>query len=285
MLPQNYAIQQMNQAEVSQLAAWAKEEGWNPGRSDLALAWGVDPQAFIALRQGRELLGGGTIISYDGLYGFMGLFIMRKDMRGLGLGRELWLQRRDLLKSRLQPDASIGMDGVFNMAAFYQRGGFEFAHRDLRFQGLAKGLVQTDLVNLNRVPFVELAAFDSQFVPAPRTAFLQAWIQQADALGLALLGDQGLKAYGLVRPCQEGFKIGPLFANSVADAERVLLGLLAEIAGEPVQIDIPEPNQAGLALAAKYGLQESFGCARMYLGSRPNLPLEQIFGLTSFEFG
>lgn len=285
MLPQNYAVEQMNQAEVSQLAEWAREEGWNPGRSDLALAWDFDPKAFIALREGRELVGGGTILSYGGLYGFMGLFIMRKDKRGLGLGRELWLTRRDLLKSRLQPNASIGMDGVFNMAAFYQRGGFEFAHRDLRFQGLAKGLVQPDLVNLNSVPFNQLAAFDSGFVPAPRAEFLQAWIQQPDAIGLALLGDQGLKGYGLARPCQQGFKIGPLFAHSALEAEQILLGLLAEIAGEQVQIDIPEPNQPGLALAAKCGLEESFGCARMYLGSRPNLPLEQIFGLTSFEFG
>jgi len=60
---------------------------------------------------------------------------------------------------------------------------------------------------------------------------------------------------------------------------------MARITGEQVQLDAPEPNQAGTRLAVKFGLSEVFGCARMYRGPVPNLPLGNIFGVTSFEFG
>ena len=61
--------------------------------------------------------------------------------------------------------------------------------------------------------------------------------------------------------------------------------LMARVSGSRVQLDVPEPNGAGLRLARARGLAESFGCARMYHGRDPGLPIEEIFGVTSFEFG
>ena len=110
------SIGAMTRSEVDVLGQWAASEGWNPGHNDLDIAWKTDSEAFIALRRGEELLGGGTIFSYDGDFGFMGLFILRPDVRGQGLGAWLWHERVSRLKQRLKPDASIGMDGVLAMA-------------------------------------------------------------------------------------------------------------------------------------------------------------------------
>ncbi|WP_197538536.1 hypothetical protein [Magnetospirillum gryphiswaldense] len=102
---------------------------------------------------------------------------------------------------------------------------------------------------------------------------------------LGLRGEHGLSGYGVARPCRSGFKLGPVFADNPDVAERLIGSLLAAIPGENVALDVPEPNGAGLELAAKFGLRESFGCARMYHGPAPALPLDGIFGVTSFEFG
>ncbi len=120
MLPDGFSIAVMHNEEVQLLNDWANTEGWNPGLSDIHIARDFDFDAFIALRQNNEMIGSGTIISYAGLFGFMGLFIVRPDFRGVGLGASLWHYRRDLLKSRLEPSAAIGMDGVFTMAPFYE---------------------------------------------------------------------------------------------------------------------------------------------------------------------
>ena len=50
-------------------------------------------------------------------------------------------------------------------------------------------------------------------------------------------------------------------------------------------LDVPEPNRAALALAARYGLSPSFETARMYRGLAPALSLGAIYGITTFELG
>lgn len=279
-------IGMMREIEVSQLIDWAADESWNPGLSDVGVAWGVDPEAFIAVRRSDELLGGGTIISYDGAFGFMGLFIVRPDLRGRGIGTSLWYQRRDRLVRRLNRGASIGMDGVFDMVPFYERGGFRLAYRDLRFEGVAVGGCSDRVTDLGAVPFAAIEQFDRRFVPAPRGRFLSAWLAQSGGVGAALLDRRGeLRGYGYLRPCRRGYKVGPLFADEGSVAEEILDHLCGCISGEFVQIDVPEPNTAALEMVNRRGLVESFGCARMYLGPDPGLPTDNIFGVTSFEFG
>ena len=51
-LPTGYTLAPMRDEDINQLAEWAATEGWNPGRSDLAIARRIDPNAFIALRDG-----------------------------------------------------------------------------------------------------------------------------------------------------------------------------------------------------------------------------------------
>ena len=101
MLPDGYAIGAMTRPEAEVLGEWAAAEQWNPGLSDIPLAYDYDPEAFIALRKGDVMVGGGSILSYGGAAGFMGLFILRADLRRQGLGAVLWHERLRRLRARL----------------------------------------------------------------------------------------------------------------------------------------------------------------------------------------
>lgn len=285
MLPANLSIGPMRRDEADILAGWAADEGWNPGKADITIAWDSDRDAFVALRNGDDLAGGGTIFSYDELFGFMGLFIIRRDLRGEGLGRQLWTYRLKRLQARLAPGAYIGMDGVFAMVPFYERGGFKFAYKDVRFQGVAQGTPDAEVQRLDPSIFAIVDRFDRSHFPAPRTSFLQRWIFQPGACALGMFEKGELAGYGVARPARMGYKIGPLFASRPDVAQRLVTSLMAHFAGEQVQLDVPGSNEAGIRLASGLGLKEVFGCARMYYGGTPNLPIERIFGVTSFEFG
>jgi hypothetical protein len=88
-----------------------------------------------------------------------------------------------------------------------------------------------------------------------------------------------------VRPCRRGAKIGPLFADTLEVADRIYRGLAAAVPGQPLFIDVPEPNVHGRALADRYGMAPVFGTARMYTKEIPTLPLDACNGVTSFETG
>jgi N-acetylglutamate synthase-like GNAT family acetyltransferase len=284
-------IRNMNRSEVDELVEWAALEGWNPGLNDAEVFWATDPEAFIAAERDGELIGGGAITSYNGDFGFMGFFIVRPEFRGRGFGNTLWHARRERLLSRLHPNASIGMDGVFDMQDYYTRGGFTFSHRDIRFRDeIAEHHVavrdnDVAIVPLASVPFEHVLSYDRTCFPASRPGFLKAWINQTNALALGCQRAERLVGYGVVRRCREGCKIGPLFADD-AQTARALYSQLAQFAaGGPLFLDAPENNLAATALARERNMSEVFGCARMYLGPSPELEHARIFGVTTFELG
>ncbi len=279
-------IRRMSREDLDVLVGWAAAEGWNPGLRDAEMFWETDPDGFVAVEEDGRLVAGGSIVSYDGRFGFMGFFIVAPTHRGRGLGRRLWVHRRDALLARLRPGAPIGMDGVFAMQAFYARGGFAFAGRDLRMEGIgAPARTAPGLVDARELPPAELAAYDAGRFPAPRAAFVARWVAQPGARALAAVADGGIRGYGVVRPCRVGFKIGPLFAADAAVADDLFRALGDHAAGAPLFLDVPEGNPAAVALAARHGMREVFGCARMYLGPRPVLPEHEVFGVTTFELG
>jgi GNAT superfamily N-acetyltransferase len=284
-LPPGYQIDRMTRAEAGILEDWAAQEGWNPGISDVDVAWAYDPGAFIAIRKDGQLTGGGSIIAYGREAGFMGLFIMRADLRRQGIGRVLWHERLRRLRARLQPGAPIGMDGVFDMAPFYEAGGFTYLHRDLRYQGTAAGHRDPAAVPLDQVAWPELAAYDARVSGIRRADFMRGWLTQPGGKGFALRQDGGVSGYGFLRPCRSGFKVGPLYAETPAVARSLLDSLLGTIPGQSVSLDVPEPNRAALRIMEELGWTQSFGCARMLNGPSMASPVAEVFGLTSFEFG
>jgi len=285
MVPE-LVIREMTRAELDTLVEWAANEGWNPGNNDAQIFWDTDPEGFVAAKLRGKLIGGGSIVSYGGRFGFMGFFIIRPDHRNQGFGRRLWFHRRDLLISRLQAPAVIGMDGVFDMQEFYARGGFVLCNRDLRFEGVGAAATPADiLVDLREVSFAELSRYDAAHFPAPRERFLKVWIAQPNSRALGAVQDGNLRGYGVIRPCRQGFKIGPLFATDGDTAEALFRGLGDIAPGEPIFLDVPENNPQAIALARRHDLREVFGCARMYYGPPPVLPYHEIFGVTTFELG
>ena len=212
---------------------------------------------------------------------------MRPEYRGRGLGDHLWHELNRRLLARLDADAAIGLDGVFNMQHYYARGGFRFVCRDLRFEGLRHGSSATKATSSRRValPFERIDAYDQRHFPAPRSRFLQAWIHRPGGHALAAVDGGEIRGYAVMRPCRTGYKIGPLFAANAGVAESLLVAIASRVPGEPIFLDVPEINGDALALVARYRMSEVFGCARMVLGPIPELPVAEIFGVTTFELG
>jgi len=270
--------------EVGLALDWAAAEGWNPGLQDAACFHAADPGGFLLAELDGEAIGCVSAVRYPGGFGFLGFYIVRPGLRGQGHGMALW----HAAMARLQP-GTVGLDGVVAQQANYARSGFVLAHRNIRYGATAprppavRGgpavRAATDL------PFAAIAAFDRRLFPAEREGFLRAWLAAPGHVARVATGDGGLEGLGVLRPCREGSKIGPLFATSPGAARALFAALLAEAPAGPVFLDLPEPNGDALAMAEAAGMAPAFETARMYAGPAPALPLEHIYGITSFELG
>jgi hypothetical protein len=181
----------------------------------------------------------------------------------------------------------IGLDGVVAQQKNYRKSGFELAYANVRYGGTvaAPAVPPVGVVALSEIPVAAVAAYDATVFPAPRTAFLRAWINSPGHSGRALMRDGALAGWGVIRPCRKGHKIGPLVADDRAAAETVLSALLTSVGGGEIFLDVPGINRDAVALAQDLGLAPVFETARMYTGAIPPLRLDRVFGVTTFELG
>ncbi|HYF07575.1 MAG TPA: GNAT family N-acetyltransferase [Acetobacteraceae bacterium] len=278
------AIRSMTRADLDLAVEWAAQEGWNPGLRDADAFFATDPEGFLLAEHEGEPVGCISAVRYGDTFGFLGFYIVRPGHRGRGFGLALWRAAMARFDDRV-----VGLDGVVAQQENYRKSGFALVHRNVRY-GAARPVAPTPasgftVAPITRSSFAELAGYDRPFFPAPRDAYLRAWITQPGHVALAL-GDGGrLAGYGMIRPCRDGSKIGPLFADAPEGARTLLAALLRQAPPGPVFLDLPEPNADAVAMAREAGMAPVFETARMYTGGAPDLPLARIYGITSFELG
>ena len=271
---------------LNTLMQWAREEGWNPGLHDAEVFWATDPEGFYGCYLEGELIGGGSIVSYGGAFGFMGFFIVKPQYRSCGVGRKLWYQRRDTLLSRLEEGAAIGMDGVVTMQPFYEKGGFEIAFRDERHEKTGEPFeVDEKISSIVEDDMESVLAYDQKCFGFARPQFLKPWLKMPGVKTFKYLDNGKIKGFAVVRKVNTGFKICPLFADDGLVAEELYKACLNAVIGEPLYMDIPVVNSAAMALTQKYQTRYVFECARMYYGKAPEMKIENVFGVTTFELG
>ncbi len=284
--PENLTLKKLDKNGLKTLVNWAKNEGWNPGEHDVDVFWETDPEGYYGFYSDNKLIAGGAVVSYNGAFGFMGLFIVHPDYRGQGVGEKLWYLRRNLLIQRLNKDATIGMDGVVDMQGFYKKGGFNIAFKDERYECIGKEMIVSDnITTIKTEDFEALSGYDLKCFGYDRTAFLKHWITIPNSKCFKFSENNEFKGYAFIRKVNTGFKIGPLFADNNHVAEALYQACLNSAIGESVYIDIPVINDGAVNLVKKYNAKYTFECARMYYGNTPKNAIDKVYGITTFELG
>lgn len=267
---------------------WAADEGWNPGLDDLAPFHGADPIGFIMGFLDNAPVSSISVVKYPDNFGFLGFYIVHPDYRGAGLGIQTWDAGMSYLAG-----CTVGLDGVVQQQENYRKSGFVLAGRNIRHTGRAAPLgANAGSLEIRSVVTNDIAAavdFDARHFPVRRETFISSWIMPGSSPSrdsLIAVRDGEIAGSITVRACRAGYKIGPLFADDEETAMALFDSGIAKLPeNTDVSLDTPEDNPRAVDIARRAGLEPVFETARMYRGERPDLPLERIFGVTTFELG
>jgi len=281
-----FIIRNISKDELKNITLeWAKEEGWNPGLNDANCFYQQDPQGFFAGELNGEIIATASAVIYGDNFAFFGCYIVKKQYRAQGYGFQLTKHRLNYVGNK----RNLGLDGVIDMCDKYERIGFVTAHLNTRYQGKFPQIAidhDTHIKTITKADFDNINVYDKQLFPGAREAFLACWLFPANGHALVSKNADGsFNGYGVIRKCYDGYKVGPLFADSPDLAEAILLMLVNETNNEYVYLDIPAPNQAALTLVNKYKMQPCFKTNRMYTKGTPDIDLTRIYGITTFELG
>lgn len=277
----NYIIRNAEEKDLDFMIELARQEGWNPGLNDKKSFYAADPNGFFIGELDGNPIGCVSGVKYEDKFAFGGFYIVKEEYRNMDYGIKMYnhvIEYADGL--------TFGIDGVVAQQENYKKSGFVFCYNQNRYEGTGlKGKLQSECLEIKNISLYDLVHFDKEIFRADRGAFLKEWIAMPQSYGLAITDNSLVRAYGVIRECYKGYKIGPIFAEEKSMAEKIFLSLVEFAEGKEVYLDIPELNKEAMAIQEKYNMKYVFETARMYKDGKVDVPVEKIFGVTSFELG
>lgn len=279
-----YVVRPGTRKELDIMIDWAAKEGWNPGLYDTDAFYSIDKNGFLLGFLDNKPIAAISAVSYGKDFGFLGFYIVKPEFRGKGYGIKIWNKATKYLSTQ-----NIGLDGVVTQQENYKKSGFKLAFRNIRFEGHGSDGKLKENKNIRLLPEVNfnlVYKYDKEIFLHDRKKFLKLWIKQPKSLAIGYIKNNKLLGYGVVRKCRSGYKVGPLFTSSQKIAQALFERMRIFVGKKNlIYLDVPEPNKEAVALAKKYQMKSMFETARMYTKEFPKIPINKIFGVTTFEVG
>jgi hypothetical protein len=181
-----------------------------------------------------------TPFIYPNQTGWIGFFIMNDAYRGKGLGRELWKEME--LTFKHAGTTVIGLDGVEEQVETYKRRGFVdcasiplMMRESVGYKPIEVTWDHEDAVELQDLRDIDgklLAKLDLEHTGLDRSAYwaTDVLISRIWALGYAIVTNGELTGMIYARRCEQGVRIGPLYAATYSQARQLLHKLMNDFA-------------------------------------------------------
>ncbi|KAL0256533.1 hypothetical protein SLS55_008928 [Diplodia seriata] len=217
---------------------------WHSSRGNYIVLTHKDPSSSSSAEE--KAVGIVLPITYPNKTGWIGFFVVDEAYRGTGGGGRLFQAALD--EFARQGTERVGLDGVLEQMGTYGRRGFVESGRvklmgmkevkELPVEGLDEPPSTTRLKALKDVDPAALVAADERATGLRRTHLWtkELLVEREDAWGFAATGgedggvggDQVL-GFVLVRSCQHGYRVGPLYAPTRGWARALLLRVMQEV--------------------------------------------------------
>lgn len=276
-------VRRMEQSDIAFAKSLTDIEGWGHLEEDFERFLFLDPAGSYVAWQDGDRIGIVTSVCY-GDHAFLGNLIVRKEMRGRGVGVELMkyvLEHLDHTGMR-----TIELDGVFKAVRTYRIFGFKDKYLSLRFLRPASGIrseMKQDGGN-NADDINKIIRFDREMTGVDRSKFIGHLLEKHRHTTY-LKYSQGIAAYAVIRERATGaLHIGPMIAES-GDAANDLIGTICAQHGDSdLTAGIPCINTAALNVFMEHGFLHRPPSLRMYRGSRTEYE-RNMYAIVSADAG
>lgn len=284
--------------EVNQAMKWATEEGWNVGKHD-------GQTYYEAFKEGCKLLmlddktpiGAIFLAAYGKNFVFIGLYILEKNYRGNGLGKVLWQHAMKEIES-----FNAALYAVPEQIDRYKKSGFNFSYNVNRWNIKTKGSKQLDIKDENTTQIdskdenllTQISEYDARMFPKPRFNLIKLLLKANATIGFVIRNKQQIEGYGIIRECQRGYRLGPLYANTLESAKNVTERLLKSIDKENQIVIVDSPSEKEnhhIKYFHEYFSSEPDKPSNTQAMSKDTMPpevgnnLDKLYGACSLELG
>lgn len=279
-----YEIRQMSKENARQGWEWARQEGWTPGLHDWEVMTAIDSKGCFAGILDGKMVSSIMAVQYQKRYGFIGLYIVAPEHRGCGYGLAIWKHAMNYLTKEIGVEC-IGLDGVLANEALYKMWGFHPSHKIYHYKYRVNRTFKRGCPEISEKHFQDITNYDLRVFMVDRASFLHDFIFKTEAKTSEAYIAGKLVGFAVARPCFEGYKVGPLFADDIEVARILIESLFADLPGQPVFTEVPEANSQAIKLVTDFDMSPGLPTIRMYTGNQYQQDIRYVYAVTSRVVG
>jgi predicted N-acetyltransferase YhbS len=257
---------------------------WNQTENDWRRLLRLQPSGCFCATSGGKVVATTTTTAYGRELAWIGMVLVDPEWRRLGIATKLMRAALDYL---IQAGvATIKLDATPDGCLVYENLDFKVDSLIERWEGVA-GPGDVGCSMLDTFAPSEALALDRQAFGADRSTLIEMLIEDAYVRPLvATAADGRLIGYALARRGSAAAYVGPLVATDANAATTLLDGLLSQMSGQRVYIDLNTNFGEGREILARRGLVKQRDLIRMSYGKGSNAgSSSSVFAIAGPEIG
>lgn len=237
-------IRPLAREDVPAAVELSRQAGWNQVPADWHRLLDLAPGGCFGGRIDGDLVATATLVTYGGAVGWIGMVLVAEAHRRNGYGTAMF---EHVLEVAGRRGVTVGLDATDAGRELYRRAGFVDVRPVERWVGeISPAVVAGDdaptarPLGTDELPVVR--SLDRWACGVDRGDLLAHLLSADDTVGLAV--GAGPRGYAVVRPGRERDHVGPVIAQSDADAA-ALLAAAADAVDGSVLIDVLAVDRMG----------------------------------------
>ncbi|MCM4172789.1 N-acetyltransferase [Arenibacter sp. TNZ] len=263
---ENIVVRLMDNADISGAMQLVFDENWNQTKEDWRMLLGLNSNLCLVAVYNGAVVGTVTAVNYKDQVAWIGMMLVSKNFRGLGISKTLL----NTVIEKLGDCKSIKLDATPAGIPVYRKLGF---HEELEINRMVTTEIKgnTDKRNIAHIKLIseddieELLQLDLKIFGADRFELINSLINRNGYKTWCILRNERIVGYVLGRIGLNFFQVGPLMAETVDDAVNLLETILEQCVGQSVVIDVLHHQVAFKQRLTSLGFSFQRSFTRMYL--------------------
>jgi GNAT superfamily N-acetyltransferase len=257
---------------------------WNQTENDWLRLLRLEPSGCFCATIGDDVVATTTTTTYGHELAWIGMVLVDPGCRRLGVATKLMhVAIEYLFRAGV---TTVKLDATAAGRSVYENLGFKDESLIERWEGIAETRPVTCPI-LDMAARREVLVLDRNAFGAERSKLIEMLIEDYYVTPLiATEADGRLMGYALARRGSSAVYLGPLLATGTDAATDLLDGLLGQVAGQRVYIDVNMDFEGGRKILTERGLVKQRALIRMSYGKeRKSGSSQSIFAIAGPELG
>lgn len=261
-----FVIRPMQASDIEYGMALSNAEGWNQTKKDWRFLIEHPGNICLVAEADNKVIGTTTAINYSNEVAWIGMVLVDKNYRRMGVSTLLLTKILKELKSC----KSIKLDATPAGQQVYKNFGFEDEYVINRMTTASiKSLPKYNDIDIvpERIEFkavAEIAAFDQHIFGVNRIQLIQYLVKEYPHKAWLSKRNNEIAGFALGRDGYKYHHVGPVIASTTNDAKLLLCQSLKELNNQPVIADVPDDKEELLEWLSLIGFIKQRHFIRMY---------------------